>query len=232
MDLGQVNTRLSPVSAPWRRFWLRLRFRLSRMTATVVNAAEAMTREADRGVRSPRRIARVGLLACGLAVAGCASWSTASTSRRPDGTFELRCKGALSGCLEAVDSLCQGARYDVVSAADERDYRDGKGLGESETRSSVAVIRCGSRGRALFGSQSAPRAESKTESNPVSKAVSNTTAGACVPGSTQECVGPAACRGGQACVADGTGFAPCVCAPPPAPSSPSPSSHDAADAGP
>lgn len=33
----------------------------------------------------------------------------------------------------------------------------------------------------------------------------------CTPGSTQACVGAAACNGGQACLPDGSGFAPCDC---------------------
>jgi hypothetical protein len=33
----------------------------------------------------------------------------------------------------------------------------------------------------------------------------------CVPGSTVECVGPGACRGGQACNAQGTGYGVCDC---------------------
>lgn len=33
----------------------------------------------------------------------------------------------------------------------------------------------------------------------------------CTPGETQECVGPGACRGGQACRADGSGFGACDC---------------------
>ncbi len=33
----------------------------------------------------------------------------------------------------------------------------------------------------------------------------------CVPGSTQECVGPGGCRGGQACLSDGSGFGACDC---------------------
>ena len=33
----------------------------------------------------------------------------------------------------------------------------------------------------------------------------------CVPGSTQECVGPGGCRGGQACLGDGSGFGACDC---------------------
>jgi hypothetical protein len=34
---------------------------------------------------------------------------------------------------------------------------------------------------------------------------------ACIPGSTQACVGPGACSGGQACSSDGSGFGPCDC---------------------
>jgi chemotaxis response regulator CheB len=33
----------------------------------------------------------------------------------------------------------------------------------------------------------------------------------CVPGSSQACVGVAACAGGQACLPDGSGFGPCDC---------------------
>ncbi len=37
------------------------------------------------------------------------------------------------------------------------------------------------------------------------------TARACVPGSSQACVGPGGCKGGQACADDGTKFLPCDC---------------------
>jgi len=33
----------------------------------------------------------------------------------------------------------------------------------------------------------------------------------CIPGVTQLCLGPAACRGAQACLADGRGYGPCDC---------------------
>jgi hypothetical protein len=33
----------------------------------------------------------------------------------------------------------------------------------------------------------------------------------CIPGVTQECLGPGACRGAQACLADGNGYGPCDC---------------------
>lgn len=35
--------------------------------------------------------------------------------------------------------------------------------------------------------------------------------GVCVPGTTQACVGPAACSGGQSCLPDGSGFGSCDC---------------------
>jgi hypothetical protein len=34
---------------------------------------------------------------------------------------------------------------------------------------------------------------------------------ACVPGATQACLGPGACKGAQACREDGSGFEPCDC---------------------
>ncbi len=33
----------------------------------------------------------------------------------------------------------------------------------------------------------------------------------CIPGATQECLGPAACRGAQACLMDGRGYGTCDC---------------------
>src|SRR5260370_7170510 len=35
--------------------------------------------------------------------------------------------------------------------------------------------------------------------------------GSCVPGSTQACFGPGACRGGQQCLPDRSGWGPCDC---------------------
>jgi hypothetical protein len=46
---------------------------------------------------------------------------------------------------------------------------------------------------------------------PASSKPAASAAGACVPGATQTCIGPAACNGGQSCLADGSGFGPCDC---------------------
>jgi hypothetical protein len=44
----------------------------------------------------------------------------------------------------------------------------------------------------------------------------------CVPGVTQACLGPGACSGAQACLADGSGFGVCDCGPAPSPTASSP----------
>jgi hypothetical protein len=55
-----------------------------------------------------------------------------------------------------------------------------------------------------------PGAETYAEATPAPTASSLERA--CVPGSTQRCVGTGACEGGQACLADGSGYGPCECA--------------------
>lgn len=49
----------------------------------------------------------------------------------------------------------------------------------------------------------------------------------CVPGATQECLGPGACRGAQACLTDGRGYGSCDCGSGADPATPSRSPVDA-----
>jgi hypothetical protein len=144
-----------------------------------------------------------------VTLAGCSALSTGSAERQADGTVLLRCRTSLPRCLERAEDACHGARYDVVRATDNRDY-SGPQSSESEERSSEAVVRCGLRGRLLFG---APASKDVTPGPDVGPPPSAAVARTCVPGSTQTCVGPGACRGGQACLADGSGFGACACAP-------------------
>jgi hypothetical protein len=150
-----------------------------------------------------------------LFVAGCATFATASTHRLPDGAYELVCTTSLPRCLDHADDVCQGAGYDVVRAKDQRDYRGPGGIGEAETRTSSAVVRCGSRGGApLLGGSKPTPAESAPPPTPPAPSPAPRPAAVCVPGATQECVGAGACRGGQSCLPDGSGYSACVCAPP------------------
>jgi hypothetical protein len=148
-----------------------------------------------------------------LAVTACAN-PDVQREHLEDGTFRLRCPGALTTCLSHVTAVCSDAGFDVVEARDSRSYT-GPTQVERETRSSEAVIRCHSRGAPLFDDDDAPAAakEGETKAKPSPKAAKPPKL-ACTPGSTQACVGVGACSGGQACLKDGSGFGPCQCAAP------------------
>jgi hypothetical protein len=108
-------------------------------------------------VSGPGGRAAIAVAAGLLFVTACAALSSSTVEHKPDGTYELRCKSALSACLQRADDVCQGAGYTVVRASDDRDYRGPQGIAESEIRSSNALIRCGLRGGPpLFNTSSPP----------------------------------------------------------------------------
>jgi hypothetical protein len=138
----------------------------------------------------------------------CSSAPPFSSRRVAYGTYELTCKLPLGQCLDHVEEICKGLPYEVTSAHDRRTPIDVALAGtQREIRSSDAVVRC-ELTKPLFGEGPAPASPAPTASpSPAARA----TAQHCVPGTTQVCVGPAACSGGQACLADGSGFGPCNC---------------------
>jgi hypothetical protein len=115
-----------------------------------------------------------------------------------------------------VDDYCKGASFEVLYGHDEQHLYGSPGS-EVESRTSRAVVHClgphakpvAAPARALPAASAAPAPADAAA--PASAAVRPPAARACVPGSTQVCVGPGACSGGQACLADGTGFSPCDC---------------------
>lgn len=62
-----------------------------------------------------------------------------------------------------------------------------------------------------------PSSSAATEAAPEPMPAPATANSVCVPGVTQECVGPAACKGGQQCREDGSGFSDCDCGTPVSP---------------
>jgi hypothetical protein len=146
---------------------------------------------------------------CLLVVLGCARGGV-RTSKLPDGTRELTCDQPLWKCLLHVDDYCKGASYEVLHASDEQ-LVFGSQASAVEGRRSRAVLRCLKAG-ARLPDQPAVEAEAPPPNVvPAPGVRTPPPASACVPGATQACVGPAACSGGQACLADGSGFGPCDC---------------------
>jgi hypothetical protein len=160
----------------------------------------------------------------------------------PDGAHGFECHTPLPQCLGYVDSVCKGNSYEVLYARDEETIY-GVGQNYVEGHKSRAQVHC-------LGPHEPPRYDDETPAaaSAAPSASAPLTAGApgagaaltannvanpspsgapaahaCVPGTTQSCVGPAACAGGQACLADGSGYGACDCgaATPAAPGAPS-----------
>ena len=153
-------------------------------------------------------------------LAGC-SRPAVSVQRQPDGTRELKCELPLWQCVRAVDDYCKGNSFEVLYAVDKQELL-GSQQSMVESHTSEALIRCQGQHVRLTGPIAAPPA-ALPASVPPPKGPPRP-ALACVPGSTQTCVGPGACNGGQACLADGSGFGACDCgtSTPPAATPPAP----------
>ena len=137
---------------------------------------------------------------------GCSS-NSSTAARLADGSWHLTCKTALGGCVQKAEQICKEQSYEILRGRNER-RRYGHELGESQVvadRSEI-VVRCA-------GDAALP------PSSPVQggAAPAERAPNVCTKGSTQACVGAGACAGGQACLADGSGFGPCDCGPTPAP---------------
>jgi len=145
--------------------------------------------------------------------------ANAPSVRQPDGSWHLECGSSLDTCVTRANDLC-GNRGFVVLGGVSRRKLYGAELGQSqvEVREAQLDIACADRRGELpkvLTSNSAltlpPRpAETAPPAEPAPAAPAKPLT-ACTPGSTQRCIGPGACAGGQACLADGAGFAPCDC---------------------
>jgi hypothetical protein len=171
--------------------------------------------------RRSRLLAKLRALTLAGAALACSRSAPVARERLPDGTFSFKCDGPLSFCLSHVDEVCKGGPYTVEIGWDQPSTR---GVDETrvETHRSQAIVRCLRRGEnprtRYAGPVATPVIEAEARNAelpppavaspaPVAKPAPR----ACVPGSTQACVGAAACAGGQSCLPDGSGFGPCDC---------------------
>ena len=147
-----------------------------------------------------------------LLALACSHMSRIEPQKQSDGSYRVDCKEPLARCLTALEGACpQG--YEVLHAHENRQLY-GPDAYNQPVVTSNAVARCRKPGQ--------PVAE--TAASGSAGASPRPSAQACVPGATQACVGPGACRGGQQCLADGAAFGPCDCGAttPAAPAPPAP----------
>jgi len=127
----------------------------------------------------------------------------AQSQRLEDGSWLLICRTEMQRCVSEIERVCNDRHHRVVSASEEVRKRDAPPFETTYYAARVNFV-CGD------GPVPAAIADSGAEIADVS--IVNTPR-VCAPGDTRVCVGPAACRGGQACRPDGLGFGPCDCGP-------------------
>ncbi|HTV22372.1 MAG TPA: hypothetical protein VMG12_26975, partial [Polyangiaceae bacterium] len=132
-----------------------------------------------------------------------------------DEIYRINCEGSITACRDEANEVCSG-RYEVLesSGAPIEPERVTSAPGPASTGPRYQrkkwvgqmVVACGASGSpANVASEPAPAAPAqRAPAVPAPDRV-------CVPGVTQECLGPGACRGAQACSADGNGYEPCDC---------------------
>jgi hypothetical protein len=131
-----------------------------------------------------------------------------------DEIYRISCEDSIEPCRDEAGEVC-GGRYEVLesSGAPVEPPRVTSAPGPASTGPRYQrtkwvgqmVVACGSSpAPAALASQPAPRAPERAPRAMASDRL-------CVPGETQECLGPGACRGAQSCLPDGNGYGPCDC---------------------
>ncbi|RYZ10019.1 MAG: hypothetical protein EOO73_00075 [Myxococcales bacterium] len=158
-----------------------------------------------------RRLVLLGslsLLACGT--------PEARTQKLNDGSWSFTCELPMEDCIRHAEKTCRTQRYRIIDGRSEVRVRDVIPLETSYYTSRLHLVCNEEDGAALLASQKTPAASSAEATAQL--------APVCTTGETRECVGAAACKGGQSCLPDRSGFSPCDCGPLPlAPAAAAPS---------
>lgn len=134
-----------------------------------------------------------------------------------DEIYRISCEASIQACRDEAAEVC-GRTYDVLESA-------GAPVLPPRVTSAPGPASTGPRyqrakwiGQMVVACGAAPAngtlAVSKpTRADPAPGAGLRTVPPdrLCIPGETQECLGPGACRGAQACLSDGNGYGPCDC---------------------
>jgi len=165
------------------------------------------------------KAARLALL---IALGGVLSCASHHAVQLKDGSWQVQCEDQVERCVREAQRVCGEEPYHVISGKQEEKLYGGQNGYQMGAELHTLEFRCGS-------DPGVWKLERKDESAPVEAEASPPAPPKqlCTPGTTQRCVGPAACEGGQSCNADGTGYSACDCGTPgaaPASSAPPPSS--------
>ncbi|HEX3775806.1 MAG TPA: hypothetical protein VHV51_15145 [Polyangiaceae bacterium] len=149
-------------------------------------------------------------------LSACHATTTVPSARQPDGSWQLKCGNALDRCVQRANEICENRGYVVLGGMNKRSlYGAADGISQTEVREAELSIACADRKgefpKVLLSNTLAPPPATTVVLAAPPPAAPTKPATACTPGATQQCVGPAACAGGQSCLPDGSGFSACDC---------------------
>lgn len=150
----------------------------------------------------------------GLALLSACGAPEVQSQRLKDGSWSFTCELSMEECVQRVQVHCPNQRYRIIEGTSETRLRDAPPF-ERAYHTSRLHLTCTDDGEnpliSLGGSKTpAPAGSASAASAPANRV--------CSAGQTRECIGPGACKGGQACLPSGNGFSNCDCGPSPAPS--------------
>jgi hypothetical protein len=167
------------------------------------------------------------VVACLLVPLACGAPDIQS-KKLQDGSVAYTCQLPMDECVRRVQTECTQQRFRILEGISTTRVRGATPFENVYYTSQLRMVCTDDGAKPLFGD---------AKRTPPSAA----SAMACTRGATRECVGVGACKGGQACLPDGSAFGPCECGPaipPPAPaagptgSAPAPAPTPAAPAAP
>jgi hypothetical protein len=126
--------------------------------------------------------------------------------RLQDGSLKITCELTMDECVQRAQDLCQNKRFRILDGQSETRLRDAPPF-ERAYHTSRLHLKCTNDGADPLLSLSPAASSSAAPTVPSPPPL------ACTIGETRTCVGPGACQGGQACLADRTGFGACDCGP-------------------
>ena len=145
----------------------------------------------------------------GLALLAACSPPEVQSQRLKDGSWSFVCQLPMDACVRHAQEKCNLQRYHISEGSSETQLRDSPPFERAYHVSRLNFV-CTDDAQhpllSLGGSDNSVAPKSGAEPAPAVSRV-------CARGETRTCVGAAACKGGQACLPDGSGFAACDCGP-------------------
>jgi hypothetical protein len=138
------------------------------------------------------------LAACGAA--------EVQSQRLKDGSYNITCQLPMDECVRRVQDNCQVQRYRILEGTSEVKLRDAPPFEKAYHTSRLHLVCTNDGGEPLLSLDG----EKPSAAQP---APASSTSKVCTTGETRACVGPGACKGGQACSPNGQGFGACDCGP-------------------